>query len=231
MMRMHFGLLSIPSFYPHCFFLILFFSFHSSYTKHYSVFPHCLPLWYFLTLFVFFCHQPFLQISAPCLPLTLMPLSLSLPSSVPPPPVLHSTSLHSGFAPNTMSFLQLPLSLPTLIPPSPPLPLLLLSTTPTAESSTARYWRWSILSFSLTLYIHPPCSHASQHNWSYLGHCFGSQNIQFTRLWWYCIWIHLFSGFRSRSRQQEFLVLVGFHPLHTCTNTMEVILHSLIVFC
>lgn len=163
MIRMHVGLLSIPSFYPHCFFFLFFFlasthltqsitqSFHTAFLSDTLILPPTF----------FFCHQPFLQISAPCLPLTLMPLSLSLPSSVPPPPVLHSTSLHSGFAPNTMSFLQLPLSLPTLIPPSPPLPLLLLSTTPTAESSTARYWRWSILSFSLTLYIHPPCSHAS----------------------------------------------------------------------
>lgn len=80
----------------------------------------------------------FPQISAPSLPLTPMPPSLSLPSSAAPPPALHSTSLHSGFAPTIMSFLQLPLSLLTLILPSPPLPLL-LSTTPTAESSTARY--------------------------------------------------------------------------------------------
>lgn len=51
----------------------------------------------------------FSQIPAPCFPLTLMPPSLSLPSSAPPPPVLHSTSLHSGFALTIMSF-----------PPAPP---------------------------------------------------------------------------------------------------------------
>lgn len=99
--------------------------------------------------------HPALQISAQHLPLTLMPLSLSrsLPSA-PPPPVLQSSSPHSGFAPNTV-FPEAPSqSLLTLIP----LPLVCLSTTPDAESS--RYWGWSILSLSSSLFIHPCVLHA-----------------------------------------------------------------------
>lgn len=187
MIRRRFGLLSIPSSFPHAFS-----SFHSSHTKHYSAFLS-------LTLppsFSVLSHSS--QISAPCLPLTLMPPSLSLPSSAPPPPVLHSTSLHSGFAPSIMSFLQLPLSLLTLILPSPPLPLL-LSTTPTAESSTARYWQWRILSLGLTLSIHPPYSHTHASNTIEMiwGAVSGPKNIQLTGLWWHFIWINLCSCFSS----------------------------------
>lgn len=111
--------------------LVAFSSFYSSYTKA-LLSPSTLPSSRTLPLSYFCPSQPIppppkKKTQTPCLPLTLMPTSLSLPSSAPPPPVLHSTPLHSGFAPTIMSFLRLPLSALTLILPSPPLPLLLSS--------------------------------------------------------------------------------------------------------
>lgn len=87
-----------------------------------------------------------------------------------------------------MSLHQLPLSLPTLILRTPPL----LSTTPTAESSTARCWQWRILSLCLIPPIYAPRSHTRVLNTIEIicGSVSGPKNIQFTGLQQYSSWIH-----------------------------------------
>ena len=113
--------------------------------KHYSALPPFLPLERFLSLFSVLLSPspppPKKKSQTPCLPLTLMPTSLSLPSSAPPPPhpSLHFTPFwlcphHYVFPPATPLCTHSNSALAASA--SPPL---LLSCTPTAESSTARY--------------------------------------------------------------------------------------------
>lgn len=127
MMRRHFGLSCVPSSYPCCFFQLLLILHKSITQPFHAAFLSNTSSLLFLSFSANPPPPPKKKSQTPCLPLTLMPTSLSLPSSAPPPPVLYSTPLHSGFAPTIMSFLRLPLSALTLILPSPPLPLLLSS--------------------------------------------------------------------------------------------------------
>ena len=82
-----------------------------------------------------FVHHPNLSPMSPSYP----NVAYSSPLSAPPPPLVQSSSPHSGFTPNIASPEAPSLLLLTLIPPSLPLPLVCLSTAPDAESSTARY--------------------------------------------------------------------------------------------
>lgn len=169
---------------------MLFSSFHSSSTKHYLVFQHCLPLKHFFLSSAF---PPKLSPMSPSYPnaaLSFTPLFSSSSSR----PSLHFTPFR--LCPQHCVSSSPPLSPLTLILSSPPLPLLLVSTTPTAESFTARYCGWSILWLGLTLYVHPPCSHAQASNIIeiFWGTVLVPQKIQFT-IWCYFILTHLCSGF------------------------------------
>lgn len=216
MIRRHFGLLSVPSSRPYGFFFPA--STHLTQSISLSTQPSSitLPPSYSFP-------SQFSQISAPCFPLTLMPpaLSLFLFSSSSSHPSLHFTPV--WLCPHHY-----------VLPPAPPLSThsnsaLAASASPSPSIHYSYCWKLHRQTLTVkdsftrldSFYPSRLFSHSRlQHNWNYLWCCF--------RSWKHSISTVVVLFYLDMSM---FLLLVDFYPVHTCTNAMDIILHSDITSC